>query len=345
MPSPPRRDHLPLLAELEHQLEAVLRAVVPADRVAFVNFPNHSNAGDPALWLGASRILRRIGARTVYRCEPRTYDPAALAASRPGAVVLNGGGNFGDLWKGQQGCRERLLADFPDLPTVQLPQSITFTDPANLERNKRLVAAHRDLTLLLRDPVSLAFAEREFDAPARLCPDLAFGLGPQPRAAPPRHEVLWLARQDKESRGRRVDTDGLDAAVLDWLEALPDEPSWPIRTRIARDLNLRLSPRVAAGGGPAVRWSGLLGATYPPIARAWTHRGMSILARGEVVVTDRLHGHILSLLQGIPHVVLDNANGKVRGLVEAFTIGSSLVRWADDPDHAVALAREVLASR
>lgn len=39
-------------------------------------------------------------------------------------------------------------------------------------------------------------------------------------------------------------------------------------------------------------------------------RGYSLLSGARRVVTDRLHGHILSCLLGKPHVLLDNSYGK-----------------------------------
>ena len=341
----PAGDDTQLLAALRSRIDAVLgEALEGARRVAFVNFPNHGNVGDPALWLGGHAALRRLGVRVGYQCEPRTYAPAALAASRPEAILINGGGNFGDLWAGQQGVRERVLADFPGVPTVQLPQSIHFTKDEPLRRTQRLVAAHADLTLLVRDPVSLAFAEQHLDAPARLCPDLAFSLEERPRAREPRCDVLWLARQDKESSGAPPDPGDLDAEVLDWLGTLPDEPDWPRSARLALRLNQSLTPRARRDPRIARRTWRLLAATYRPLAEARLQRGLEILARGEVVVTDRLHGHVLSLLQGIPHVVLDNSYGKTRALVEADTGCSPLVHWADTPDEAREIARGLLAS-
>src|SRR3546814_17237088 len=48
-------------------------------------------------------------------------------------------------------------------------------------------------------------------------------------------------------------------------------------------------------------------------------RGLAMLAAGELVVTDRLHAHILSLLLDIPHVLLDNSYGKVAGFADQWT--------------------------
>jgi pyruvyl transferase EpsO len=76
------------------------------------------------------------------------------------------------------------------------------------------------------------------------------------------------------------------------------------------------------------------------LARARVARGLRTLSEGRVVVTDRLHGHILSLLLGTPHVLLDSAQGKLRGFYETWTRGSELVQWADSVDEAANLARE-----
>ena len=65
-----------------------------------------------------------------------------------------------------------------------------------------------------------------------------------------------------------------------------------------------------------------------------------MLGEGRVVITDRLHAHILSLLLGIPNVILDNSYGKLHDFYHTWTSGGGLVRWARDPEHAIALAGE-----
>src|SRR3546814_16383188 len=50
---------------------------------------------------------------------------------------------------------------------------------------------------------------------------------------------------------------------------------------------------------------------YQILAQWRLRRGISMLSQGRVIVTDRLHAHILSLLLDIPQVVLDNMYGKV----------------------------------
>ena len=59
-------------------------------------------------------------------------------------------------------------------------------------------------------------------------------------------------------------------------------------------------------------------------------RGCRLLSRGHQVITDRLHAHILCLLMGIPHVVVDNNYGKLGSFLEAWTKHAPGVRFCRD---------------
>ena len=65
----------------------------------------------------------------VYTCEIDTYSPGILEAYLVnGIILLQGGGNFGDLWQAHQSFRERVIQDFPHKKIIQLPQSIFFSE-------------------------------------------------------------------------------------------------------------------------------------------------------------------------------------------------------------------------
>lgn len=335
----------PLVAELRDELDRSLRAVLgDARRVALVNFPNHGNAGDPAIWLGARASLRRLGVRVGYQSSWRTFDAGALQRAVPdGPVLLNGGGNLGDLYPGgQQGLRERLLAELVGRPIVQLPQSIHFEQPAGLSRFAGLLEGHGVVTLMVREEVSRGIAGRAFPTTrCVLAPDLAFGLGPWSRSGPPVHDVVWLLRADKEVVSRGPAPVGPQDRVVDWLDAttMPENRT----SSGTRWLNRVLSDRVGRGGRtPAAAWRPLA-ATFTPMARGWVDAGMRSLGQGRVVVTDKLHGHLFALLLGIPHVVLDNSYGKVRATYDTWTHASPLVHWAGSFDEARATADRLLA--
>ena len=291
-----------VIATQRAALDRMYRAHVgPGDAYALLDFPDHANVGDSAIWLGELTMLRAItGREPDYVCCWHDFDPAALRRDCPdGIVFLHGGGNLGDIWPHHQRLREAVLATLPEGRVVQLPQSIHFADPAAADRFRRIALAHPDLTLYVRDAASLAIARTMIGDRARLAPDSAFALGGQPRgmATVP---LLALLRTDSE-RSDRSGAPPPEATIVDWL----DEPP------TTGDHEAQATARV--------------------------QRGLDLLARGETIVTDRLHGHILALLLGIPHVVLDNHYGKVGAYRDAWTAASPLARQAGDWAEAMAV--------
>jgi pyruvyl transferase EpsO len=302
---------------------------------ALIDFPDHSNVGDSAIWAGAVAALHDAGIDVRYRCDPETYNRTHLKRSVPvGPIFINGGGNLGDVWRRHQRLRESVLRDFPDRPIVQLPQTVHFRDPANLEAARRLFDGHVNFTLLVRDHVSLELARGEFRTPSTLCPDMAFYLGRLDRAQAPDAEILWLRREDRESAAGKVAVPS-DVVVCDWLDD---------RVPALRRVRRVLRPFAVREPHSLRVMSRALGAAYDRQARQRLREGCRLLGRGKVVITDRLHAHILCLLLGIPHVLLDNSYGKVRRVHETWTTGAALVRWATSPEEAVATARALLTA-
>ena len=308
-------------ARLEDTVRPLLRGVT---RAALLDVPTHQNVGDSAIHLGTLALLRRTGVRVCYACSIETYSRETLARRLgDGVILLSGGGSLGDLWPLHQQLRERVLADFPDVPVIQLPQSLHFRDAAALARARTAFGAHRHLTLLLRDDRSLAAARSAFDAPSEVCPDLAFALGPLPRPFAPRARVVWLARRDREAAPHA------DAGTHPTFD-------WAVRRGSPLSRVERLGHRVTSAHpriepfthGPLMR----LGVMA---SRGRVRGGCAMLAAGDTVITDRLHGHILSLLLGIPHAVLDNSYGKVRSFYETWTHDAPIARWAETPADAV----------
>lgn len=314
----------PASAAVSSALTVLDRLVPAGTRCALIDAPLHSNIGDSAIWLGQRALLDSRGAEVRYACDLMSYDPRQLAACLPdGPILLTGGGNLGDLWEASQLLRERVVRDFPDRRIIQLPQSLHFREQASLARARAVFDGHPDLTLLLRDRHSLRRARSVFDAPALLAPDLAFAL---PQSALTRgdacHDVVWLAREDKESAGEARDGEDADADVFafDWTRE-PDDVAW----RAAKEPLLRSRAdalRRAGDDDPAGAAAGLL-AAYDGLARLQLERGCRLLTAGRAVITDRLHGHVLSLLLGLPHVAVADRYGKVRHYWETWTARSA----------------------
>jgi pyruvyl transferase EpsO len=223
---------------------------------------------------------------------------------------------------------------------VQLPQTIWFGSNASLADTRDWIKKQGNFTLLVRDKVSLELAHRELDVQAMLCPDMAFALGPLHSEGRPSARILFLLRTDKEQQagwGEEIRTvashEGVD--VLDW----PDEHEKATRAllRALGKVNKLLPSSMQIG---EIMWRSLSGG----VAQRLLSRGLAVLTRGQVVVTDRLHGHILCVLLAKPHVVLDNSYGKVFAYLDAWTGGLPFVRRAGSPAEALAQAEDLLAA-
>jgi exopolysaccharide biosynthesis predicted pyruvyltransferase EpsI len=308
-----------------------------ATDVALLDYPNHVNIGDAAIWAGELAALRALGVRVGYTCDQRSYASGHLrAALGPRSVILlHGGGNFGDLYPRHQRLRERVLADFPDRRTVQLPQSVAHAGPETAARLRALAAGHRDLHVLARDRPSQAWFAEQAGIEAALCPDSALALGALTPSVP-RSGVLWLARTDPEAVASDVEP---PAGVRrgDWPHA---SRAWDARRLASR---LASAATSAAPGPGRLLWPAAT-RMFPRLAAERLRTGAAFVGAARVVVTDRLHAHILSLLCGVPSVLCDNSTGKVRACYELWTGDSPLAHWGGTAEEALALAEALVDS-
>lgn len=291
------------LDELRTFLLCRLDTLVPEQSsVAYFDYPVHDNVGDILIYLGTEEWFRERELRVLHRSHCRDWRYPALPSNV--IVLAHGGGNWGDLYPQHQRLREGLCESYRDNPVVFLPQTVYFKNPATLRESVNALNRHSRLTVLVRDQRSrdvLEAANATFAL--HVVPDMATFLHPiyqrlQVRRLP-RRGRLELLRQDVEkvvSGGPRVRT----------------ESSWSGDWR--KMLSLRIVPLL--GAYAATRFAPTM-IPEGAFARSW-HRYSRMLARHcaerfaahELIVSSRLHGHILATLLGIPNELRDNSYGK-----------------------------------
>lgn len=320
-------------ARIHHTLGPLIPAGSPLARF---DFPNYTNVGDSAIWLGESAYLE---AR--HRASPlcwvsdidyaRRYPPTLPAGC---VVLIAGGGNFGDIWPAHQAHREWLVGQYPQHRIIQLPQSIYFADAVGQERSGKILAAHPDFHLVVRDQPSLAIAQRLLGERAYLCPDMALHLKPYPRPVVAQHDMLALLRTDKEALSKA--TLGAPPANLHCVDWLTEPRTWAARI----DAQLARTQGQYPRHMPSLQ--GLRRRLFNTLAYQRWHRGSALLASAKVVITDRLHAHILCTLMNIPHVVLDNSYQKIANLRQVWGTGTGLCEQAESFAVAVEKAEMLL---
>lgn len=309
--------------------EAVLPLVKGKDRICLIDPPGHPNVGDHAIFLGELQFLsRNIPNSKLSFYDIDNYSPDADEfIENSSAILIHGGGNFGDIWPHHHRIRKQILTRFRSKPVIQMPQSISFSDEGERLETQRLIAAHPNFTMLVRDVRSLEYARANFDCETLLCPDMAFSMGAI-RRKPARVEVSCLLRTDKE---RAADHEALRRQLAD-LELNFVEDDWldAPRSFVERaDRHMikvtRKRPRLTAP------FQSLLVGIRKRYSEERLARGVALLSAGRVVVTDRLHAHIMSCLLGIPNVVFDSWDGKISALHQTWTKGRFPCRMAQSP--------------
>jgi exopolysaccharide biosynthesis predicted pyruvyltransferase EpsI len=301
-------------------LEPLYRRLVPQHApIALLDFPLYPNVGDSAIWLGATALAARNGNRVRYTATHASYNARALARELPagGVIVVQGGGNFGDRWPAHHRLRERVVADFAGHKVVFLPVSVEFLGDGAAERSFALLGAHPDLTVMCRDECSFAEVDGHLPGRAALTTDSAVALGRLiAPSTPERSRIVALLRTDSEAQTAVAPAPPeLEVRVTDWLNAPGDEGHDAAFERAKRVLQRSGSVLVRTAGIAPKGHQALLLRAYQAMARRRLLWGLTNLASGGIVVTDRLHGHILCDLMGKPHVVADSGHGKIDGYI------------------------------
>jgi exopolysaccharide biosynthesis predicted pyruvyltransferase EpsI len=324
-------------------------AILPSTEVALLDAPALVNVGDSMIWQGQLAYMRRLGLRVRYRSDMQSFDTARLRRALPdgGAVLLRGGGNFGDIWQGHQAFRERVAGELPEYPIIQLTQSVFFRDRSAAARANEVLGAHPSFTLLVRDRLSFDRAEEMLpDVKKEMSYDMALGWDPEPRDAGVADRAVVIARDDREAssgllQAARSWRAEYDLHVTDWSENV--HPSRWIETRERLRANGRRLARRRRFHLPfPTLTQGRIEADLAFLNDWNVESAVTLFRSARAMVVDRLHAHVLASLLGIPHVVLDNDHGKIGTVFDAYTGGFTSARYTTSPADAKVMLDELM---
>jgi exopolysaccharide biosynthesis predicted pyruvyltransferase EpsI len=321
--------------------EALRDRLQQGDRVVLCGFEEHDNAGDSAIYLATLVLLNSLGVTidaSVSWQQCSRMLPALLR--RDTRVVFVGGGNFGDLYPGLHDRRLEAVTAAAGHLVIQLPVSAWYSDSSTADRTADVLSTHGDVVLFARDQQSVdRVAEAELSTV--LVPDTVAMLtagttAPDQQSAP----ILWLARTDGESLG--VPTSGEPRIeIRDWW------PATEVRDARAHRFPARLPDaalrRLGIDSHRAIRLRGqvALGA-HRSVSRLRSESALHQIVGHRIVITDRLHAHLISCVARRPNVILDNLDGKVGAYFETWSKELGLTRKASGPPEAATLALALL---
>jgi pyruvyl transferase EpsO len=317
--------------ELGSKINAILAPLLHGNdaRICLIDPPGHPNVGDCAILLGELDYLERHHPHSKLSFyDVDSYTPRAdKYINEANILLIHGGGNFGDIWPHHHEIRKTILRNFRHKKVVQLPQSIKFSDEAELRETQKLIEQHPDFHLIVRDTKSYEFARKTFSCEVSLSPDMAFAMRPIQRA-PASVDFHCLLRTDKEVAAdhwaikKTLTSLGATFAIDDWLS----DPA-----TFSRRLDHRLKFTTRENPALTAPFQSQMLAARRNYARRRLDYGISLLSRGRYVVTDRLHAHILSSLLDIPNFVFDSFDGKISALHRTWTAGRTLAWMVNSP--------------
>jgi pyruvyl transferase EpsO len=322
-----------LLARQAHDIAACLDRLLPTDRpVALLQFPFDFNVGNHMMWVATCDYLQRRGIRIAYAAHGSNFSiEDMMRAVGDGAVLFIGGVTISRLWPRHAEVKRIVAAACPGNRLISLPSTMLFVDDDDRREAGSIFGDHRDVILMARDPVSGESARGAFPDHVSVLTmhDSTFLLPPQPRTAPPRHDIIWLARDDKEGAGLVVPP---DVHVFDWPRRDLKGYQLLFSSRIFSRLRAA-SPMLGSVLNPRIS------ACYDRVSRYVLESGNRQLDAGKVLITDRLHPHILAALRSQPCVLLPDRFGKNRAVYDYSSRSYSTVHWADTPQEALERAR------
>lgn len=156
-------------------------------RVILIGTPWYGNLGDHAITIGEKYILKKsfpdyklidIPYNIYFSKITRLFGLHIKDSDR---IFLQGGGNLGSLYPREEILRRDVIKKYKHNKIVIMPVSIFFHNDNfgrnELKKSQAIYNIHKDLTILSRDEVSYDFAKKHFDRVNNvLAPDAATSL-------------------------------------------------------------------------------------------------------------------------------------------------------------------------
>ncbi|MFQ8704548.1 MAG: polysaccharide pyruvyl transferase family protein [Thomasclavelia sp.] len=255
---------------------------------------NYGNLGDVAITLAQKQYLTRYFPNyevlefmiTDTFCKMKALKDIIV----PGDIItIVGGGNMGDMYDDIEFARQFIIKNFPENKIVIFPQTISFSDSfignVRLYLAKKIYNRHKDLKIFVREKFSYEKYKDIFFEKIVLVPDIVMSMKRLESLEIERSGIVLCFRQDKE--------DSMDsnykAELIARVESIFDVKKRDTHVGETQNLNQ-------------------LYEKLDELIKEFQY--------SSVVITDRLHGMILSYISHTPCVAFWGNNYKILGCWE-----------------------------
>ncbi len=339
---------------IKQTLHESLKNLGNFEQCALLQYPRYINIGDHLIWLGTVLYLTNVlKTKIAYASSSEKFSQTEMDQKiGDSPIFLLGGGNFGDIWYKDQKFREDVISQNHHRQIIVMPQTIYFQNKSYLEKSAKIFNSHPNLTLCVRDRYSYDLAIEHFDnCRVILAPDLAFEMAGMPYFSVPRNpenSILYLNRTDKEfNQDFFPKSMGIsNLVVADWISY---EQKWSLGNansqlrQILAQLYREVWQRGLATPQELIDRQIWLKATTenidfnsvdnPSLQRlslSFIHSGIYQFQKYRLIITNRLHGHILCVLLNIPHIFLPNSYHKNQSFYQTWSYDIPFCRFVSD---------------
>ena len=277
-----------------------------------IDTPTHGNLGDHAIVMAVQQMINEHNQSYIeltaveINCREKWF--AWITPSKK-TILIPGGGFLGSIWPEEEDRVKRILEAFKKNKIIVFPQTVTFDmktekDKKYFEESHKIYAAHKDLTVFVREKKSLAFMNQYMpEVNTFLMPDVVTYLNVQLDARE-RSDILFCMRADREKAIKNEDLSAIyELVVKKYPNQRIDHTDTVICQAVLADEREREVQKKLAQFGSA-----------------------------KLVLTDRLHGMIFAAITNTPCIAMSNSNGKVKGVYDWIS-GNKYIIYVDNMEE------------
>lgn len=287
-------------------------------RIFLIGTPAHGNLGDHAIAIEEMNYLRnQFPMYDIYEILMPMYLSQKKRLLRyirqDDIIIISGGGWMGNLWIHNENVIREIVSSYPNNQIVIFPQTLYYTDDCEgekeLETTKEIFMRHRNLTLFVRESASYDIVTSRFkflgSSNVYLVPDMVlFGS---------------FGSSSKKRDGKKI------------LVCFRDDCEKTIEGN--NHLSLPSEYKVSEISTIKGRWIPLRKREMK-LRENWDQ-----FSTAGVVITDRLHAMLFSVLNGTPCIALNNKTGKVFGVAKWLEKNNMIIPVLKGSDILLALEK------
>mgnify|MGYP005751245411 CR=1 FL=1 len=261
--------------------------------IYLIGSEDFGNVGDHQIALSELKFLKQIFPQnTIIELPASIYflchNKIKEMIKKDDLIFLTGGGNFGNEYKYAQEIRRDIVGKFRDNYILIFPVTIFYTNDDDGEKEKAIdkkLFNRNNLLILSRDRYSFELSENMFPkAMHKLMPDIVFT--EKRELSKNKEGYLFCFRDDLESNLKPEERKYIER----YAERQEKKVEW-LDTQFKK--NISISKRETC-----------------------LDYIMKKFSDSELVITDRLHGVIFSVINNTPCIALRNYNYKIDGVAE-----------------------------